>query len=312
MPRRAGPGFTLLQQALNLDELRRAWVSVSDNDGSPGVDNLSIRSWRRNWEERLVRLVGAVRANTYKPYKLRLRRIPKSTPGQFRLLRIPSVTDRVLQRSVAQILQPIYEREFLNCSFGYRPGCSLKQAVQQILVQRANDRLWVLDADIDACFESIDHELLLRFLDADLPDASLLPLISCWLNQSGSGEGKSRGIAMGSPLSPLLANVYLHRLDAAVVQQGYHLIRYADDFIVLEESLNQVQNAYVDVESILKDLMLQYEPSKTRITSFEQGFNFLGVEFFDDGYRYTWEDKHIEVKGDEVDALFGQYGPEYD
>lgn len=303
---------TLLQQVLRLDELRRAWDHVSDNQGMPGVDDVSIRSWRRNWEERLVNLAGAVRANTYKPYKLRLIRIPKSTPGQYRVLRIPSVTDRVLQRAVAQVLQPIFERQFLDCSYGYRPGRSLQQAVQQILVHRANDRLWVLDADIDACFDSIDHELLLRFLQADLPEESLLPLIARWTEQSCPAGRKSRGIAMGSPLSPLLANVYLHRLDEAALQQGYHLVRYADDFIVLEESLGQVQNAYNDIGEVLKTLLLQYEPAKTRFTSFEKGFRFVGVNFDEDGYSYTWEDKQIEVSGDEVDWLFGRYGPEYD
>jgi len=304
--------YTLLQQALNLDVLRQAWDAVAENQGIPGVDHVSIKAWRRNWEERLVALARSVRANTYTPHKLRRRRIPKSEPGEYRLLRIPTIADRVLQRAVAQVLTPRYERIFLECSYGYRPGRGLRQAVQRVLLHRAHDRLLVLDADIDACFDSIDHELLLRFLQADLPDDSLLPLISAWLAQTHPGSGSSRGVPMGSPLSPLLSNVFLHRLDLALQQQGFHLVRYADDFIVMAETEARLNRAYAFVEQALADLLLHYEPSKTRLTSFEEGFTFLGVYFDESGYRYTWEGKEIAVDGDEVDGLFSQYGPDYD
>ncbi|HOU45075.1 MAG TPA: reverse transcriptase domain-containing protein [Anaerolineaceae bacterium] len=313
MPARQGfTGINLLQQALQPDVLRRAWVTIAENDGIPGVDSISIQRWRRNWEERLVELAKSVRSNTYQPHKLRLRHIPKRKPGEFRTLRIPTVTDRVLQRAVADVLMPFFEARFLDCSFGYRPGRSLKQAVQRILIHRANDRTHVLDADIDAFFDSVDHELLQRFLQADLPDDSLLPLISKWLEKSRGSSAASRGIPMGSPLSPLLANVFLHRLDLSATGLGYHLVRYADDFIILVESEAEARLAYTDVQAILQDLLLAYEPQKTRLTSFTEGFTFLGVHFTSDTYSYSWEQKRIEVEGNEVDALFSDFGPEYD
>ncbi len=299
--------MSLLQTTLQSDMLCRAWENVAQNDGIPGADAVSIQRWRRNWEERLVNLQRSVRANTYKPARLRIRRIPKRQPGEYRVLRIPTVTDRVLQRAVADVLQPIYEQLFLDCSFGYRPRLSVLKAVQRILLHRANDRTHVLDADIDAFFDSVDHALLLRFLQSDLPDDSLLPLISAWLNRS-----QKRGLPMGSPLSPLLANVFLHRFDTRVVERGYHLVRYADDFIILEESRQQVERARAEVEDILESLLLVAEPRKTRLTSFEEGFDFLGVRFDADSYTFTWREKQVDVEGDRVNLWFDDYMPEYE
>src|SRR4030067_411267 len=173
--------LTLLSEALDLDNLRLAGDEVADNEGVSGVDQVSIRAWKRNWEERLVHLAQAVRTNTYQPKRLRLRRIPKRDRRTWRMLRIPTVTDRVLQRAVLQVLYPVFEARFLDCSFGYRPGLGLQDAVERILVLRENGFRWLLDADIDDFFDNIDHALLLEFLEADLPDPSLLPLIETWL-----------------------------------------------------------------------------------------------------------------------------------
>lgn len=160
----------MLQQALEPDNLRLAWDEIADNKGISGVDRVSIRRWRRNWEERLVKLSRQVRRNTYKPHPLRVRRIPKKNRREKRVLRIPTVTDRVLQRAVLEVLYPIFEAQFLDCSFGYRPGRGLQDAVERILVLRVNDYAHVLDADIDDFFNQVDHALLLDFLRADLPD----------------------------------------------------------------------------------------------------------------------------------------------
>jgi CRISPR-associated protein Cas1 len=117
---------------------------------------------------------------------------------------------------------------------------------------------------------------------------------------------------MGSPLSPLLANVFLHRLDQALENLGYEMVRYADDFLVFAATQLQIQRAYREVDAELAKLRLAYEPAKTRLTSFAKGFNFIGVWFQGDVYEYTWLGKRVEVHGDEVDWLFSRYGPEYD
>ncbi len=308
---------TLLEQSLELDNLRRAWEAIEDNQGIPGLDKVSIRRWRRNWEERLANLADAVRCNTYQPKKLHKQRIPKRDRREFRVLRIPTVTDRVLQRAVLQVLHPVFEggRQnrpvFLDCSYGYRPGRGLREAVQRIIVLRENGYRWLLDADIDEFFDSVDHTLLLEFLRHDLPDASLLPLIERWLDLGRADPRRAVGISLGSPISPLWANIFLHRLDVSIQRSGWPLVRYADDFIVFAESQTQAAHIHEEVGKVLASLHLQYEPHKTRLCCFDEGFDFIGVHFEGDEYSYTYLDKEIKVSGSEVDMLFSQYGPEY-
>ncbi len=302
---------TLLQRALAMPNLRRAWDEVAENDGIPGVDAVSIARWRRNWEERLVKLAAAARGNQYQPGKLRRRRVPKRGGRGYRTLRIPTVTDRVLQRAVLQVLYPVFEPQFLDCSFGYRPGRGLRDAVRRINELRRAGYEHVLDADIDDFFNQVDHALLRGFLAEDLPDPSLLPLVDLWLAAGRINPDEARGIPMGSPLSPLLANVLLHRLDRRVSAAGRPLVRYADDFIVLGEHEAAARDAYEQVGAVLADLKLAYEPAKTRLTSFAAGFEFLGVFFEESWYWYIWEDKRIEVRDDGEDWLFGDYLPTY-
>ncbi len=302
---------TLIERILSPDNLRAAWEEVAENQGIPGVDNVSIRRWRRNWEERLVEMAQAVRTNRYKPARLRIRRIPKRRRDEYRVLRIPTVTDRVLQRAVLQVLYDVYEPRFLDCSFGYRPGRGLREAVQRIVDLREAGHEWVLDADIDAFFDNVDHTLMMEMLRPDLDDPILLQLIVGWLKMGQVRRDVPKGIPMGSPLSPLLANVYLHPLDETLVAEGWKPVRYADDFVVLSHDPAHAQAAYERVAEVLAALRLRYEPSKTRLTSFGEGFDFLGVRFHRDIYSYTWKDKTIEVEGDEVDWLFSRYGPDY-
>jgi len=291
----------LIEAVLSLENLRAAWNAVAENRGMPGVDNVTIHRWQRTWEERLVQLARDVRANHYKPAKLRTRRIPKRKRNEYRTLRIPTVTDRVLQRAVLQVLYRIYEPRFLPCSFGYRPGKSLPDAVRRIVVLRAQDYVWVLDADIDDFFDNVDLTLLNTMLREDINDPLLLRLIQQWLKQGVVKEDPERGIPMGSPLSPLLANVYMHPLDVGLEIDGWPVVRYADDFIVLACTREMIEIAYVRTEGLLASLKLRYEPSKTAIVSFEEGFDFLGVTFEEDTYSYPWENKIITVAGDRVD-----------
>lgn len=304
--------MTLLDLVLDLENLTRAWDAVADNAGISGTDNVSIVRWRRNWEERLIDLARAVRCNCYQPHKLRTRKIPKRRRAGYRVLRIPTVTDRVLQRACAQVLMPMYESCFLDTSFGYRPGRGLREAVQKIITLRENGYSFALSADIDAFFDTVDHELLLRFLQNDLPDESLLYLIQSWLAIGAASDVRTVGIPQGSPISPLLANIYLHRFDLSMRVNGLNLVRYADDFVILFCHVDEKEKVFNIVENALLALALKLEPLKTFMTSFEEGFTFLGVRFYRDEYSYTWEDKEISVSGDEVDWLFSKYGGGYE
>jgi retron-type reverse transcriptase len=185
-------------------------------------------------------------------------------------------------------------------------------AVRAIAHLRRSGHIWVLDADIDDFFNQIDHALLRTFLDEDLPDDSLLPLIDSWNKTDCLTDACDRGIPMGSPLSPLLANIYLHRLDQALSARGYPLVRYADDFIVLVAWPDGRHSAYDLVAETLAALKLRYEPRKTHLTSFDEGFDFLGVHFEETWYWYLWNDKRIEICNPDDEHLLDRFAPQYD
>lgn len=301
----------LLHKTLNPANLRRAWDDIADNRGIAGADNTTIPQWRRNWEERLVNLSRAVRGNQYKPGPLRTRRIPKRHAPEMRVLRIPTLTDRVLQRAVLQQLYPVCEPRFLDCSYGYRPGRGVKDAVRRITRLRKKGFRWVLDADIDDFFNQVDHNLLRQHLQHRLPDDSLMRLIDLWLKSWRMAPNVERGIAMGSPLSPLLANITLHHLDTWIINHGFPLVRYADDFIVLSHNKPDWRRSYQVTKYALARLKLRYEPRKTRLTHFDEGFAFLGVHFEEGWYWYLYDDKRIEVHEDEDDPWIETYDPNY-
>jgi group II intron reverse transcriptase/maturase len=212
-------------------------------------------------------------------------------------LAIPTIRDRVLQRATLQILAPKLDREFLSCSYGYRPKRSLFHAVTAILRYRDRGLVWLLDADIDDFFSSVDLKRLRLLLSKRIGDPQVLRLLYLWLEVGKVDKNRDKGLSQGSPISPLLSNLYLHELDKRLVNQRWTPVRYADDFIVLTRTEASARRCYLVVEEILRDLKLQYEPTKTDITSFDEGFEFLGVHFDKDSYTYTWQEKRIQVHG---------------
>lgn len=302
------PNRPLLSRALALPNLRAAWKKVVENKGGPGVDAVSLRRFKRDWEANLVALREAGLTNAYKPKRLRRFRLRKPDGG-WRVISVPTVTDRVLQRAVLNVLEMPLDRKFLDCSFGYRPRRGLQDAVGRIIEHRNAGLTWVLDADIDAFFDSLDHELLMQFLGEEISDAGVLNLIALWL-QAGRREAKRAiGVPLGAAVSPLLSNLYLQRFDCALVEAGWRLVRYADDFIVLCPTRAEAQEAQRFAAWALKNLHLRLDPEKTRVTSFEEGFDFLGVHFEEDTYSYLWKDKRVKVKG-ELDVWNFPYPPE--
>ncbi len=155
------------------------------------------------------------------------------------------------------------------------------------------------------CFDSIDHGLLQNFLAEDLADRRVLTLIDKWLDAGVANRLPDRGLAQGMPISPLLCNVFLHRLDGALVRRRWAMVRYADDFIVCCRSRDHAGQVLGLVEDVLGDLHLRLEPSKTRITSFEEGFDYLGVHFEGDTYSFTWQEKRFVVEGPTPSWLWG-------
>ena len=286
----------LLDKILDFENMKEAWDHTSTKGKAPGVDRWSIRRYRRRWEENLRSQMADVRANRYQPKRLRVRYIPKRSGGK-RRLGIPTLRDRILQRAALQVLQWRFERKFLSCSYGYRPKRSLFHAVGAMLRYRDRGLVWLLDADIDNCFDSLDHEVLWPLLRREIDDAAVLRLLEQWLDVGIVDRKHGKGVSQGMPISPLLCNIYLHEMDWRLVRGRWALVRYADDFIILTYSRAEAERCQALVAEILAGMKLQFEPDKTCITSFGDGFEFLGVAFDADSYSYTWEGKRIDVSG---------------
>jgi len=299
----------LIERILQPDNMQAAWEEVARKKGAAGIDDVSIKRWRRNWEERLVNLVAAVRANTYKPRRPRRFYVPKPD-GSLRQLSILTVTDRVLQRAVLRVVDDRFDRHFLDCSYGYRQGRGLRDAVQAILHHRDAGRQWVLDADIDECFDSLDHSLLMEFVREEVDDPIVLRLMEQWLRVGRRDPARAVGVPLGAVISPLWCNIYLHRLDLGLTEWGYRPVRYADDFCVFCADQAEAEAAWRDTEHILAGLKLQLEPRKTAITHFDEGFDYLGIYFYRDTYSFLCENKRIEVKGGFDHQLFYDYVPD--
>jgi len=220
------------------------------------------------------------------------------------------VTDRVLQRAVLRVLDDRFDRQFLDCSYGYRPGRGVRDALPVILHYRDAGLQWVLDADIDECFDSLDHGLLVDFLRQEVDDPIVLRLIEQWLRAGRRDPDRAVGLPMGAVISPLLCNLYLHRLDLGLTARDYALVRYADDFCVFCAGRAEAEAAWRDTEAILADLQLRLEPRKTAIAHFDQGFDFLGLHFYRDTYSFLCQEKRVTVVGDFDDRLFYDHVPD--
>lgn len=269
----------LYTAATRLDTLEIAWHRVRANAGAAGGDGVTVDQFDQAASVRLISLHKALRDGSYAPGPVRRVAFPKPLGGQ-RVLAIPTVTDRVVQTAVTDVLVPVLEPTFEDVSFAYRPGRSVAQAVDRIRVLRDDGYTWVVDGDIERCFDSIPHAPLLADLERHVNDPALVDLIAVWLEHAGDN---GVGLPQGSPLSPLLSNLYLDALDedalAAAFGPGVRLVRYADDFVLLCRSEKAAIRALAGVEAALSALGLMLHPDKTRIISFDAGFRFLGHLF---------------------------------
>ncbi|HHT9121418.1 MAG TPA: group II intron reverse transcriptase/maturase [Candidatus Wunengus sp. YC63] len=265
---------------ITLNSLSLAFQSVKENHGCAGTDGVTIEQFEGNLDINLKIMHNEITEQTYFPLPL-LKILVDKGNGEARALCIPTVRDRVVQTAVLQLIEPILEREFEECSFGYRKGRSVKQAVYKIKEYYEQGYHWVVDADIDAFFDSVDHALLLEKFKKYVSDPYIQKLIELWL-KAEIWDGKSlivpqKGIPQGSPISPILANLFLDELDEAFLKKGYKIVRYADDFIILCKKPDEAMNARQLSKQTLEKLHLQLD--EEQITSFEQGFKFLGVVF---------------------------------
>ncbi len=265
-----------------------AWKRVAANAGAPGCDGETVQQFGENFQLKLRQLRQELRSKTYHPRPVRRVMIPKPDGGE-RALGIPCVRDRIVQVAVVQIMEPIFEEQFSNYSHGFRPGKGCQTAlaiVDQALRYGYN---WVVDLDIRRFFDTVDHAILLQAVRERITDGSVLHLVRAFLcggvmvEAESEPEATEEGTPQGGPLSPLLANIYLHAFDSALCRQRIPLVRYADD-VVLFAKTRQEAEAYLEIaRQVLEgSLKLTLHPTKTRIVSINEGFSFLGFRYVRD------------------------------
>ena len=284
---------------LRLEALEAGWHKVRGNSGGPGGDGVTVEAFARGLAGRLTHLQRALAAGTYQPGPLRAVGIPKDD-GDLRWLAIPCVADRVAQTAAANALMPRLDGEMEESSFAYRPGRSVQDAVRQVAEHRRQGYTWVVDGDIERYFDSVPHDLLLARLEPLLEDRPMLDLIGLWLE--GFSE-HGRGLPQGSPLSPLLANLYLDAVDEAIARRGVRLVRFADDFVLLCKSEARAEAAQRRMADLLAEHGLRLHPEKTRIVPFAQGFRFLGHLFVRSVVLKALEDDEDEALAAAAEAL---------
>ena len=273
----------LLEQAVDRRNMVKACRRVVSNGGSPGVDGMSTKElwvwFQRNHE----RLAKSLLEGSYRPQPVRLVEIEKPGGGK-RGLGIPTVVDRMIQQAVHQALNPLFDPEFSESSFGYRKGKSAEQAVLQAQGYMQEGKRWVVNVDLSKFFDEVNHDVLMAKIKREVMDKRMLKLIDRYLRtgimQEGVASPRSQGTPQGSPLSPLLSNIILNELDKELERRGHSFCRYADDCVIFVKSEKAAQRVYDSVvDFIERKLKLKINQSKSQITKYHRliflGFGFL-------------------------------------
>src|SRR5450631_880550 len=274
---------SLVDKVYKRKNLEMAWEKVKANRGSGGVDGQTLETFEAQLEPQLERLHRELREDTYQPLPVRQHRIPKQgKPGEFRMLGIPAIYDRVCQQALLNRLVPIFEPIFDDASFGYRRGRSTKDAMRKVWKEIDGGREWIVDADLKDFFGSVDHEKLLTLVAQRVADGRVLRLIEAMLKAGSYGQGRlfpsERGTPQGGVVSPLLSNIHLTPFDQEMRRKGYQITRYADDWVATCESAAEARAAVAAALRILNELGVQLHPEKTRVVHVRQGFEFLGYK----------------------------------
>jgi group II intron reverse transcriptase/maturase len=274
---------SLIDKIYKRKNLEMAWERVKENRGSGGIDGQSLEAFEAQLNQQLDRLHRELKEDTYRPLPVRQHPIPKrDKPGEFRMLGIPAIYDRVCQQALLNRLEPIFEPIFDDASFGYRRGRSTKDALRKIWKEIQDGAEWIVDADLRDFFGSVDHEKLLTLVAQRVADGRVLRLIKSMLKAGSYGKGRlfrsERGTPQGGVVSPVLSNVLLTPFDREMRLRGYQLTRYADDWVVTCKSAAEARSAVDAARRILKQLGVELHPQKTRIVHVRYGFEFLGYK----------------------------------
>jgi RNA-directed DNA polymerase len=281
---KGGAWYVLMDKVCAPQSLSAGFAKVAKSRGSAGVDHITIGQYRSGLDGNLAHLSKQLRDGSYRCNALRRVEIPKPGSSEKRTLSIPTVRDRTVQAAIKHVLEPIFERDFAEHSYGFRPGRGCKDALRQVVKRLLAGELWVVDADIRRYFDTIPHERLIGLVRQKVTDSSVLGLVEQFL-KAGALEGLSQwtpgGTPQGAVISPLLSNIYLDPLDHLMSRAGHHMVRYADDFVILCRTRSEAEQALARVASWMSEAGLTLHPDKTRIVNMAQheGFDFLGYHF---------------------------------
>lgn len=276
--------FRLFDKVFAERNLLTAFQQVARNKGAPGVDHVTVSEFARQVPENIWQLSDALQAGTYQPQAIRRVHIPKPGTNETRPLGIPTVCDRLVQTAIVNVIEPIFERDFAEHSYGFRPERGCKDALRRVDSLIKAGYTHVVDADLKGYFDSIPHDQLMTRLKTKIADGRVLSLIESYL-KAGILDGlhewtPESGAPQGAVLSPLLSNLYLDPLDHLVAQAGFEMVRYADDFVILCRSREEAERALAVVQKWVAASGLTLHPTKTRLVDSQaESFTFLGYEF---------------------------------
>ncbi|ERJ12134.1 group II intron reverse transcriptase/maturase [Haloplasma contractile] len=286
--------MTLLNEILNRSNLNDAYLQVYRNKGAAGIDGVTIHELKTYLKENRETLIQQIRDRKYKPQPVKRVEIPKDN-GKKRQLGIPTVVDRVIQQAIAQVLTPIYEQQFSDNSYGFRPGRSCEMAIIKSLEIINDGYNWVVDIDLERFFDTVNHDRLINIIFKTIKDGDVMSLISRFLKSGVMVQGKYKESTIGTPqggnLSPLLSNIMLNELDKELARRGLRFVRYADDcniYVGSEKAANRVMKTITTF--IEKKLGLIVNANKSKIGK-PNDIKFLGF-----GYFYDYRSKRYHVK----------------
>jgi len=288
---KGGCWFSLIDKVASVKALRAAFMRVKQNRGAAGVDHVTVEMFEARLEENLNRLSELLLEGKYRPQAIRRQWIPKPGSHEKRPLGIPTVRDRVVQSALRNVLEPIFERDFAEASYGFRPGRGCRDALRRVVELLDVGYTWVVDADLKDFFGTIPHEPLMERVRVEVADGKVLTLVEAFLRQEVmegmEGWTPDEGTPQGAVISPLLSNIYLDPLDHWMAEEGFQMVRYADDFVILCRSEEEAQQALLRVEEWTDFADLGLHSEKTRVVDATRhgGFDFLGYHF-ERGYKW--------------------------
>ena len=282
--------FSLIDKIYATKTLELAWAKVQSNAGACGVDGITVKHFAKDSHNRLLVVNQHIREGTYQPKPVKRVMIPKPGSSEKRPLGIPTVRDRIVQTATRMAIEPVFEREFAEHSYGFRPGRGCNDALRRVDELLQSGLVHVVDVDIKGYFDSIPHERLMALVKERIADGRVLTLIESFLKQGImeplgwiESEDRDEGTPQGGVISPMLANIYLNPLDHLMSKLGYEMVRYADDMVILCPSAEAAEAVLQTLREWSAQAGLTLHPEKTKIVDMGQPkahFDFLGYRFW--------------------------------